>query len=114
MKINVIGMILNNAGRRAFEGALLDDAGTPMSAADSLHTLIMEYAKVVNGGISDVATTSREVTQRRCETCKHKNVDQRQPPCLDCFGCAKWAARTERANRAPADPIPSQGTGANQ
>ena len=61
MKINLIGMILNNAGRRCFDGALLDDDGKPMPAADSLHTLIMEYAKVVNGGTSDVVTTSREV-----------------------------------------------------
>lgn len=61
MKINLIGMILNNAGRRCFDGALLDDAGKPMPAADSLHTLIMEYAKVVNGGTSDVVTISREV-----------------------------------------------------
>ena len=61
MKINLIGMILNNAGRRCFDGALLDDEGKPMPAADSLHTLIMEYAKVANGGTSDVVTTSREV-----------------------------------------------------
>jgi hypothetical protein len=63
MKINLIGMILNNAGRHTFAGALLDDNGKPMSAADSLHTMIMEYAKVVNGGTSDVVTAdSREVT----------------------------------------------------
>lgn len=61
MKINLIGMILNNAGRRCFDGALLDDEGKPMPAADSLHTLIMEYAKVINGGTSDVVTISREV-----------------------------------------------------
>lgn len=62
MKVNVIGMILNNAGRRSFEGAVLDDNGKPMSAADSLHALIMEYAKVFNGGESSLATTSREVS----------------------------------------------------
>lgn len=62
MKINLIGMILNNCGRRCFDGALLDDSGKPMSAADSLHNMILEYAKVVNGGTSDVVTTSREVT----------------------------------------------------
>lgn len=62
MKINLIGMILNNCGRRSFEGALLDDTGKPMSAADSLHHMIMQYANVVNGGNSDVVTTSREVT----------------------------------------------------
>ena len=61
MKINLIGMILNNAGRRSFDGALLDDDGNPMPASDSLHQMIMEYAKVVNGGTSDIVTTSREV-----------------------------------------------------
>lgn len=45
MKINVIGMILNNAGRRSFDGAVLDDDGKPMSAADSLHTLMKAYAR---------------------------------------------------------------------
>lgn len=67
MKINLIGMILNNAGRRCFDGALLDDEGKPMPAADSLHTLIMEYAKVANGGTSDVVTTSREVLRPNVE-----------------------------------------------
>jgi len=62
MKINLIGMILNNAGRRCFDGALIDDNGKPMSAADSLHHMILEYAKVVNDGTSDVVTISREVT----------------------------------------------------
>ena len=61
MKINLIGMILNNCGRRSFDGAILDDNGKPMPAADSLHHMIMEYAKVVNGGQSDIVTTSREV-----------------------------------------------------
>lgn len=62
MKVDVIGMILNNRGRRCFDGAVLDDAGKPMSAADSLHFLMMEYAKVFNGGTSSLAVTSREVT----------------------------------------------------
>ena len=65
MKINLIGMILNNAGRACFDGALLDDNGKPMPAADSLHTLIMEYAKVINGGTSDVVAVSREVLVTR-------------------------------------------------
>jgi len=62
MKINLIGMILNNCGRRCFDGALLNDSGKPMPAADSLHALIMEYAKVINGGTSDLVVASREVT----------------------------------------------------
>lgn len=61
MKINLIGMILNHAGRRCFHGVILDDNGKPMPAADSLHHMIMEYAKVVNGGTSVVVTTSSEV-----------------------------------------------------
>ncbi|SEN44163.1 hypothetical protein [Nitrosomonas marina] len=64
MKINLIGMILNNAGRACFDGAVLDDDGNPMPAADSLHYMIMEYAKVVNGGTSNVVTVSREVTKQ--------------------------------------------------
>ena len=62
MKINLIGMILNNCGRYRFEGAITDDSGKPMSAADSLHHMILEYVKVANGGTSDVVTASREVT----------------------------------------------------
>jgi hypothetical protein len=65
VKINLIGMILNNAGRRSFDGAILDDDGKPMTAADSLHTMIMEYAKVINGGTSNLVTTSREVSPER-------------------------------------------------
>lgn len=65
MKINLIGMILNNCGRQAFEGAILNDNGIPMSAANSLHTMILEYAKVANGGKSDLVTISREVSATR-------------------------------------------------
>jgi len=61
MKINLLGMILNNAGRRCFDGAILDNNGKPMPAADSLHFMIMEYAKVFQGGTSDVVTISKEV-----------------------------------------------------
>jgi hypothetical protein len=61
MKVNLIGMILNNSGRRAFDGFVLDDSGKPLSAANSLDTLIMEYAKVRSGGDSLYVTPSREV-----------------------------------------------------
>jgi len=61
MKVNVIGMILNNAGRACFDGFVIDDNGKPLPAADSLHMLMMEYAKVMNGGASDLAVASREV-----------------------------------------------------
>lgn len=62
MKINLIGMILNNCGRKAFDQAILWDDKKPLSAADSLHVMIMEYAKAFNGGKSDVVAISREVT----------------------------------------------------
>jgi len=63
MKINLIGMILNNCGRHCFDGVVDDDAGKPMSAADALHHMILEYVKVSNGGTSDIVTASREVTK---------------------------------------------------
>ncbi len=56
MKINLIGMILNNCGRKCFDGAILDDDGKPMSAEKSLDFMIMEYAKVANGGKSSVVS----------------------------------------------------------
>jgi hypothetical protein len=61
MKINLIGMILNNCGRACFEGAVLNDDGKPMSAAASLDFMICEYAKVKAGGESTVVALSREV-----------------------------------------------------
>ena len=62
MKINLIGMILNNCGRKAFDQAIIGYDKKPLSAADSLHVMIMEYAKAFNGGKSDVVALSREVT----------------------------------------------------
>lgn len=64
MKVNLIGMILNNAGRACFDRLVVDDGGKPLSAADSLHTLLMEYAKVMGGGKSDLVVGSREVMVR--------------------------------------------------
>lgn len=61
MKVNLIGMILNNTGRQCFDGFVIDDDGKLLPAADSLHALIMEYAKVVNGGTSDLVVGSPEV-----------------------------------------------------
>lgn len=62
MKINLIGTILNNCGRKAFDQSIIGDDKKPLSAADSLHVMIMEYAKAFNGGKSDVVALSREVT----------------------------------------------------
>ncbi len=63
MKIDLIGMILNNAGRRCFEGAMIDDVGNPLDAANSLDLLIMEYAKVRQGGESSAVVLSPYVKQ---------------------------------------------------
>lgn len=65
MKINLIGMILNNAGWECFDGFILSDDGTPLSAADSLHYMIMEYAKVYNGGTSTTVALSHEVNGQK-------------------------------------------------
>jgi hypothetical protein len=54
MKIDLIGMIFNTAGREYFDGLVIDDGGNELGAEASLHTMIMEYAKVVNGGESNI------------------------------------------------------------
>jgi len=61
MKIDLIGMILNNAGRRCFDGAIIDDDGKPLDAANSLDYMIMEYAKVKNGGESSTVCVSKHL-----------------------------------------------------
>ena len=62
MKIDLIGMILNNAGRPCFDGLIIDDDGKELDAAHSLDHMIMEYAKVRNGGESSAVVVSRHVT----------------------------------------------------
>jgi hypothetical protein len=75
MKINLIGMILNNCGRRCFDGAIIDDSGQKLDAAHSLDYMILEYAKFRLGGESSTVTLSREVTNTdryplpRCNQC---------------------------------------------
>ena len=64
MKVNLIGMILNKCGTRHFDGFVLDDNGKHLDAVESLHYLIMEYAKVANGGESEVVARSREMEQK--------------------------------------------------
>jgi hypothetical protein len=61
VKIDLIGMILNNAGRRCFDGAIIDDDGKPLDADHSLDVMIMEYAKVRNGGTSDIIVVRKTV-----------------------------------------------------
>lgn len=53
MKIDLIGMILNNARPRSFDGAIIDDNGNELDAVHSLDYMIMEYARVKNGGSSN-------------------------------------------------------------
>lgn len=59
MKIDLIGMILNNAGRRCFDGAIIDNDDKQLDAEHSLDYMIMEYAKVRNGGESSTVAVSR-------------------------------------------------------
>lgn len=59
MKIDLIGMILNNSKPRCFEGAIIDENGKELDAAHSLDHLIMEYAKVKNGGESDTVVVRK-------------------------------------------------------
>jgi hypothetical protein len=60
MKIDLIGMILNHTGR-AFDGAIIDDEGKELDAAHSLDYMIMEYAKVQNGGESSTVVVSKHL-----------------------------------------------------
>jgi hypothetical protein len=68
MKIDLIGMILNNAGRRCFDGAIIDDNGKQLDAIESLDYMIMEYAKVRNGGESSTVAVSQRVMAKPGET----------------------------------------------
>lgn len=61
MKVNLIGLILGHCGRSLFNLTALKD-GKELSAPDSLHTMIMEYAKLFNGGESDLVSLSRFVS----------------------------------------------------
>jgi len=54
MKIDLIGMILHHAGAGCFDGAIIDDGGRELDAVNSLDLMIMEYAKVRNGGQSEI------------------------------------------------------------
>ena len=78
MKVNLIGMILNNAGRRCFDGVINDDNNKPMSAADSLHTMIMEYAKAFNGDESDLVCLSREVKIKSVSVSQSSTITNEQ------------------------------------
>lgn len=67
MKINLIGMILNNAGRKCFDGAIIDENGKQLDAEHSLDYMIMEYAKVKNGGESSTVAVSKYLMPNKPE-----------------------------------------------
>lgn len=52
MKIDLLGLIINNAPRGFFDGLMIDN-GKELDAEHSLDYMIMEYAKVRAGGTSD-------------------------------------------------------------
>lgn len=108
MKINLIGMILNNCGRRAFDGAILDDNGKPMSAADSLHTMILEYAKVIHGGESSLVTTSREVTAPATQEHRRDHAFQGPPMTSELTKAAQQALDTAPAPAVPMSEVDLQ------
>lgn len=61
MKIDLIGMILAHAGQECFDGVIIDDNGKELDAAHSLDHMILEYAKVRQGGESSTVAVSRHV-----------------------------------------------------
>lgn len=63
MKIDLIGMILNHAGRKAFDGIIIDDDGHELDAEHSLDQMIKEYAKVRAGGQSDLVVVRRSILE---------------------------------------------------
>jgi hypothetical protein len=93
MKIDLISMILNNAGRRCFDGAIINDEGKQLDAAHSLDYMIMEYAKVRNGGESSTVVGSRYVAP---------NTESRRPQRTD-DGRAALAAGLDAWARLPHD-----------
>lgn len=61
LKINLLDMILGHAGEEIFHGLIIDDDGKELDAVDSLDCLIMEYAKVRDGGHSDIVTITHNL-----------------------------------------------------
>ncbi len=61
MKVDLIGMILNRAGRSSFDGVIVDDSGKELDAVQSLDYMILEYAKVRNGGVSSTVSIPNSI-----------------------------------------------------
>lgn len=53
MKIDFVGMILCHFPSGFFENLVKDDVGNLLTEEDAVHEMIMEYAKVANGGQSN-------------------------------------------------------------
>ena len=53
MKIDVVDIILCHFPSGFFENLVKRDDGTLLNEDDAVHTIIMEYAKVANGGESN-------------------------------------------------------------
>ena len=68
MQTNLIWMILNHAGRKCFESFVIDDSGKELGAVESLHELIMEHAKVANGGTSKFVAVPESLIKKRSMT----------------------------------------------
>ncbi len=62
MKIDLIGMILNTAGRRHFDGLISND-GKPLDAIACLDYMIMEYANARKGGYSATVVVPRQILE---------------------------------------------------
>lgn len=60
MKLHLTNMILSRAGEREFTQLIFDDEGEPLSPLHALDFLIMEYAKVRNGGESNIVVIPSE------------------------------------------------------
>ena len=56
MKIDLIGMILNNKKHGLFEGLIIDEKVKKLDTIQSLNQMIMDYATVKNGGTSEIVS----------------------------------------------------------
>ena len=59
MKIDLIQYILQNSFMTNFQERFRDESGAYLEPEEALHLLMMEYAKVVNGGESNIVTVPR-------------------------------------------------------
>jgi hypothetical protein len=73
MKINLINMVIQLSRRGAFDGLLVDDKGSSVDAVSALDELIMEYAKVRNGGESSLVVVPAEFEGEISEARKDEN-----------------------------------------